>query len=173
MGRVLFLVHGAQTLTFDSGYLAHEHIAQSGLLLHKIGKRGIIQLDQMGVFGRTLDDVALLADALGGFDPVDDASYARPRPHMLEGARSEAAASVKIVPARSGLSLAVDDLRDPVAVGKELTYEIRVSNIGQESQRKVVVEATIPAGMIPAPTLVRTLDPAVSMRMNPLGASVK
>jgi hypothetical protein len=39
-----------QTLAFDSGNLAHEHIAQSGLLLHKTGKRGIIQLDQISVF---------------------------------------------------------------------------------------------------------------------------
>jgi len=59
-----------------------------------ISRRGILQtsisLDQVGTFGRSIDDVALLADALAAYDPTDTLSYARPRPHMLEGARAEA-----------------------------------------------------------------------------------
>ncbi|MCH8952295.1 MAG: amidase [Proteobacteria bacterium] len=59
-----------------------------------ISRRGILQtsksLDQVGVFGRTLEDVALLSDVIGGYDPSDDLSYARPRPKMLEGSRAEA-----------------------------------------------------------------------------------
>lgn len=58
-----------------------------------ISRRGVLQtsksLDQIGVFGRTLEDVALLADAIGCYDPSDELSFARPRPHMLEGARAE------------------------------------------------------------------------------------
>lgn len=58
-----------------------------------ISRRGILQtsktLDQVGVFARSLDDAALLADVLGAYDPADIMSYARPRPHMLEGARAE------------------------------------------------------------------------------------
>ena len=45
-------------------------------------------LDQVGVFGRGLEDVALLADVLGGYDAADPASYLRPRPRMREGFRS-------------------------------------------------------------------------------------
>jgi len=58
-----------------------------------VSRRGILQtsktLDQVGVFGRTLEDVALLADVIGGFDHDDNMSYARPRPQMLVGAQSD------------------------------------------------------------------------------------
>lgn len=54
-----------------------------------ISRRGVLRtsetLDQIGVFSRTLQDSALLADVLGGYDPLDPASFARPRPKMREG----------------------------------------------------------------------------------------
>jgi len=66
-----------------------------------ISRRGILQtsksLDQVGVFGRTLEDVALLADVIGGYDPSDSWSYARPRPGMLEGSRAEASVPPDLV----------------------------------------------------------------------------
>ncbi len=46
-------------------------------------------LDQVGVFGRDLEDVALLADVLGAYDAADAASTPRPRPRMREGFRSK------------------------------------------------------------------------------------
>lgn len=59
-----------------------------------IPRRGILQtsqsLDQVGVFARDLSDVALLADAIGFYDPSDALSYPRPRPKMLNGSLSEA-----------------------------------------------------------------------------------
>ena len=59
-----------------------------------ISRRGVLQtsksLDQVGVFGRTLEDVALLTDVIGSYDPRDIWSYARSRPKMLEGCRAEA-----------------------------------------------------------------------------------
>ena len=49
-----------------------------------ISRSGLLQtsktLDQVGVFGRTMDDAALLADVLSGYDPIDQNSYDRPRP---------------------------------------------------------------------------------------------
>lgn len=58
-----------------------------------ISRRGVLQtsasLDHLGTFARTLEDAALLADAIGHFDPGDPASFARPRPAMLQGARAE------------------------------------------------------------------------------------
>lgn len=58
-----------------------------------ISRRGVLRtsstLDQIGVFGRSLDDVALLTDALAAYDATDPASFARPRPAMLAGARAE------------------------------------------------------------------------------------
>ena len=57
-----------------------------------ISRRGAASLspttDQVGILGRTLEDVAVLADVLGGYDAADTASYLRPRPRMQEGAAS-------------------------------------------------------------------------------------
>ena len=47
-------------------------------------------LDQMGVFGQSLEDIGLLCDVLGGYDPNDAASYPRPRPQMQKGATADA-----------------------------------------------------------------------------------
>jgi len=59
-----------------------------------VSRTGLLQtsnsLDQVGVFGRSLEDVALLSDAIGCYDPLDEKSYKQHRPHMLEGARKEA-----------------------------------------------------------------------------------
>ena len=59
-----------------------------------ISRSGVLQtsetLDHLGCFGRTLEDAALLADILGGFDPADPASFPRPRPNMLAGALAPA-----------------------------------------------------------------------------------
>ena len=58
-----------------------------------ISRRGAFSssqtLDQIGVFGRGLEDVAFLADVLCGYDAADAASYLRPRPRMREGFRSK------------------------------------------------------------------------------------
>ena len=59
-----------------------------------ISRAGVLEtsttLDHLGTFARTLDDVALLADVISNYDPVDSASFARPRPNMLAGARADA-----------------------------------------------------------------------------------
>jgi uncharacterized repeat protein (TIGR01451 family) len=50
-----------------------------------------------------------------------------------------------------GLTLSVVGLSNPVAAGKELTYEIRVKNEGTDSYKQVSVTATVPEGMLPDP----------------------
>ena len=59
-----------------------------------ISRTGVLQtsvsLDQVGCFGRTLADVALLTDAIGSYDQLDPESFARPRPDMSAGAAAEA-----------------------------------------------------------------------------------
>ncbi len=47
-------------------------------------------LDQVGGFANTLEDLALLIDVLGCYDPADSDSFARPRPSLLDGARAQA-----------------------------------------------------------------------------------
>ena len=58
-----------------------------------IPRGGVLQtsenLDQVGVFARSLEDAALLADAIAFHDPADPLSYPRARPRMLEGCRAE------------------------------------------------------------------------------------
>ncbi len=39
-------------------------------------------LDTVGVYGRSLDDLALGVDAMGAYDTADEVSYARPRPNL-------------------------------------------------------------------------------------------
>ncbi|MEP6558016.1 MAG: amidase [Burkholderiales bacterium] len=59
-----------------------------------IGRTGVLTqsppLDAIGVFGRTLDDVALLADVLAGFDANDPLTRMAATPKLLETARSAA-----------------------------------------------------------------------------------
>jgi uncharacterized repeat protein (TIGR01451 family) len=65
-----------------------------------------------------------------------------------EGAQGEDRVLVQIrtpaTPARPQLSLTVNDLRDPVAQGREFTYLIRVVNTGGAPDRRVSVVLTMP-----------------------------
>lgn len=58
-----------------------------------VSRTGVLQtsktLDQIGVFARTLEDSALVCDVIGGYDPRDASSYARPRPKFLDGAKQD------------------------------------------------------------------------------------
>jgi Asp-tRNA(Asn)/Glu-tRNA(Gln) amidotransferase A subunit family amidase len=90
-----------------------------------ISREGILQtsvsLDQVGCFGRSLADVALLADAIGGYDQRDGASFARPRPAMLEGARAE----VPVTPDLAWFDLPFHDrLADDARAGLEQVLEV-------------------------------------------------
>ncbi|MAG95547.1 MAG: amidase [Alphaproteobacteria bacterium] len=70
-----------------------------------ISRQGVLQtsetLDQIGGFGRTLEDVALLCDALTGFDAADGATYPRAKPDFSAGCRQE----VPVEPALAWLDL--------------------------------------------------------------------
>lgn len=54
-------------------------------------------------------------------------------------------------PAKSGLTMSVVGLRNPVVAGKELTYEIVVTNSGTTPCSQVRLTVTIPEGMLPNP----------------------
>jgi uncharacterized repeat protein (TIGR01451 family) len=49
------------------------------------------------------------------------------------------------------LAMTVADLRDPVSTGKEVTYEIRVTNRGAGPDQQVSLAVTVPSGMQLAP----------------------
>ncbi|MGZ2257323.1 amidase [Roseobacter sp. A03A-229] len=56
-----------------------------------IPRTGVLQtsksLDQLGTFARTLEDAAILADVLSGYDQRDNESFSHARPNMAAGAR--------------------------------------------------------------------------------------
>jgi len=58
-----------------------------------VSRRGVLEtsptLDQVGVFGRDVADIALLVDTLSGYDREDSASYLAPKPSMLKGYLSD------------------------------------------------------------------------------------
>ena len=66
-----------------------------------ISRAGVLKtsdsLDQVGCFGRSLEDVALLTAALAGYDQADSCSFARPRPQMRAGAQAEAPVAPDLV----------------------------------------------------------------------------
>jgi Asp-tRNA(Asn)/Glu-tRNA(Gln) amidotransferase A subunit family amidase len=78
-----------------------------------ISRTGILQtsvsLDQVGVFGRSLADVALLADVLAGADARDPASFPQARPRMAAGA----AQPVPVTPDFVWLDLPFNDRLTP------------------------------------------------------------
>ncbi len=78
-------------------------------------------LDQVGVFGKTLADTALLTDVLGCFDPADPASFGRPRPAMLDGTN----AKPPVEPDIAWFDLSFHDrLRPDAAEGLEVVIEV-------------------------------------------------
>lgn len=90
-----------------------------------IPRTGVLQtsvsLDQVGTFGRTLEDVALLADAIGGYDQRDPLSDPNARPTILKGAREDA----PVEPELAWFNLPFNDrLSDAAAEGLEGVMEV-------------------------------------------------
>lgn len=92
-----------------------------------ISRRGVLQtsyhLDQMGMFAANLEDIALLADVLSGYDSLDPMCPLRPRPNCLAGYKAE----VPIEP-----SLVWFELPYATRYSKELVagYEELISELG-------------------------------------------
>lgn len=66
-----------------------------------------------------------------------------------EGAQASGEACLTISPPPGGISVVIAETADPLAVGDQATYEIRVTNHAQASDRQVALVVTAPAGMIP------------------------
>ena len=79
-------------------------------------------LDQVGGFARSLGDVAVLADAIAGYDRGDPATHARPKPQMAAGSASQPA----MEPCFAWFDLPFGDRLDGDAAAgfKELTHAL-------------------------------------------------
>ena len=67
-----------------------------------------------------------------------------------EGVRQDAEACLEIAGRTNTLAIDLVDTRDPVAVGNEGTYEVRVTNNSPAPDRQIVVTVTLPNEMTPA-----------------------
>lgn len=114
-----------------------------------ISRRGVLQtsasLDQIGGFARTLQDVALLSDVIGSYDPRDPLSFSRPRPHMVRGAHAEVPVEPDIawfdLPFNSRLN---DDARQGLdAVIRDLGGRVERFTPAPQMAELVAVQATI------------------------------
>lgn len=114
-----------------------------------ISRTGLLQtsvsLDQVGCFGRTLADVALLTDVIGSYDQNDTVSFARPRPDMMKGAAAEA----PVTPDLAWLDLPfydrlADDARDGLdAVIGVLGSQVKRMSAADTLSNLVAVQALI------------------------------
>lgn len=95
-----------------------------------IPRTGVLQtsksLDQIGTFARRLEDVALLTDAISGYDQRDPESYPHARPSTVEGARQE----VPVDPELAWFNLPFNDrLSEAAAEGLESVIEVLGSRV--------------------------------------------
>ena len=146
--------HSQITLTVSNDGIARTNNVR---VLHKIpdGYK-FIQSDNGGQF----DHSARIASwFVGGLDPGESrelkvelaatklGSYVHRAGAISEnGARSEAELNTKIDGAAS-LVLEVVDLDDPVEIGTETAYEVRVGNDGSKEATNVAVSCELPAGI--------------------------
>lgn len=90
-----------------------------------IPRTGVLQtsrsLDQLGTFARTLEDAALLSDAISGYDQRDSESFTFARPSTLQGARMDA----PVEPELAWFNLPFNDRLSPAAAeGLESVMEV-------------------------------------------------
>lgn len=114
-----------------------------------ISRAGVLQtsasLDQLGTFGRTLEDVALLVDAISGYDQRDSESDPNARPVTLDGARAD----VPVEPEIAWFNLPFNDRLSGAAVeGLEAVMDVlgaRVARMDPANQlgELVAVQARI------------------------------
>ncbi|MBN2473467.1 MAG: DUF11 domain-containing protein [Pirellulales bacterium] len=88
-----------------------------------------------------------------------------------ETARDEAEACLQIEAVKSALKITAAALREPVAVGRNVTYEILVTNGGTVAETQVAVVATVPLGMTPA--ALGTTGPAQAPKPTIQGQTVQ
>ncbi len=71
----------------------------------------------------------------------------RVRVTSQEGAAAEGEACLEIRRDQTQLSMTVDGLDNPVTVGRDLTYEVRINNAGSVADRNVALTVVVPVEM--------------------------
>ena len=121
-----------------------------------ISRHGILTqsppLDQVGVFGRTVEDVALLAQTLAGHDPDDAATRLRARPPLQEAVLSDPPLPPTLGFVRTPLWARMDaDAREAfeelneLLSGRVAEFELPDSATGVLDLHRTVMEADLAA----------------------------
>lgn len=71
--------------------------------------------------------------------------------HAAASSAPSSPRSSPALPSMSNLTMKVHDRDDPIRVDKETTYEVRVTNNGRMSDRRVTLVVTVPTEMMPVP----------------------
>ncbi|HEX4130006.1 MAG TPA: hypothetical protein VHZ24_08180 [Pirellulales bacterium] len=69
-----------------------------------------------------------------------------------EGARGDSEACLAIQGSAAGLQVNLGDLTDPVAVGKQTTFQLLVTNPATVADSQIAASITLPQGMTPVPS---------------------
>jgi len=106
-----------------------------------ISRHGVMQqsetLDQVGVFARSLEDVAMVSDALTGFDPADPKCYARPKPVIRQGLEADP----PVEPLFAWMDL---PYHDRLSADARAGFEELIDSLGDRVER-IPVPAILPA----------------------------
>jgi len=105
-------------------------------------------LDQVGVLARTVEDAALIAETLVGFDPRDAATAPRARPRLLDGTRAASPVAPRLAFVRTpSWDRAEPDTREAFAalVGRLPVDEVKLPPVFAEavSWHRTIMEADL------------------------------
>ncbi len=139
-----------------------------------VSREGVLEtsptLDQVGVFGRDVGDIAMLVDAISGFDRNDAASYLAPKPKMLEGYLSD----VPVPPLLAWIDMPyADRYSDDAAAGfEELVTELgaRVERISAPQSFKALIACH---KVIHEYEIVRALDTQITNSWDQISDTIK
>ena len=139
-----------------------------------VSRDGVLEtsatLDQVGVFGRDVGDIALLVDVLAGYDRQDQASYLAPKPQILQGYLSE----VPVTPTLAWIEM---PYQDQYAADAAAGFEELLAALGGMVERIPAPQsfaALLPAHkLIHEYELVRALDNEVANHWADISETIK
>ncbi len=139
-----------------------------------VSRNGVLEtsatLDQVGVFGRDVADIALLVDNLAGYDKEDSASYLAPKPALLNGYLSD----VPVPPTLAWIDMPYADRFTSDAVEG---FEELIAELGGTVERLSAPQsfsALLPCHkIIHEYELIRALDEQITNHWNSLSDTIK
>lgn len=139
-----------------------------------VSRRGVLEtsptLDNVGVFGRNLEDMASLVDALSGYDAADIASYNAPKPPLVSGYDSD----VPVTPALAWIDMPYSDLYSADVNDGFAELLDALGNMVERIPAPESFKALIPCHkVIHEYEIARALDTEISNHWDDIGDTIK